>query len=150
MVLLSFSDAKHVPLILNGMKAQTTRKPRKNPIKEGDILHVYFKSRMAKDCKNCIKQTCNFEGHKLPRDTPGLIAQRCGAHTNYFGTATAIIVEDFDPLLLSPAALEAWAQADGFQNFEKANEWFTKVHGKDWIYKPWVIIYFKGDWLKEA
>jgi hypothetical protein len=57
--ILSFSDSNHVPLILDGRKAQTTRRPRKNPIKVKDTLRVYFRSRMKKGtCLNCISKTC--------------------------------------------------------------------------------------------
>lgn len=145
MPLLSFSGLKHVPLILNGRKAQTTRKPRKNPVKAGDNLYVYYKSRMRKTCENCIFRKCNYS---VQNREYCFKDESCAQHTNYFGTAIAIKVEDFDPHSLSLNALEEWAQADGFQNYKEANEWFTKVHGKDWIYQPWVIIYFKGDWVK--
>jgi hypothetical protein len=144
MSLLSFSDSKHVPLILDGRKAQTTRTPRKNPIKEGDTLHVYFRPRMKKTCENCITDCYASVLHGEPIK----VKDGCYSHSNYFGTAIAIKVEEFDPLLLSPDALEAWAKADGFESWEEANTWFTKVHGPDWIYKHWDIIYFEGDWIK--
>lgn len=145
MPLLSFSDTNHVPLIFDGKKAQTTRTPRKNPVKSGDTLYVYLRSRMKKSCKNCLNHS-SITGEMCPIIISD--SSRCPKHTNYFGTAAVIKVEDFDPHSLSLNALEEWAQADGFQNYTEANEWFTKVHGKDWIYQPWVIIYFKGDWVK--
>ena len=38
-------------LILDGEKEQTVRKPRKRPIKEGDLLKLYWKQRIPKDKK---------------------------------------------------------------------------------------------------
>jgi len=144
-----FSEQSHVAEILNGEKEQTTRLNGRRKIKTGDILYPYFKSRMKKGtCFNCINRGCKDSNYfKQPFKNDLAI---CPDWINKFGTASVTKVEDFDPLLLSQTALETWAQADGFPNFEKANEWFTKVHGPDWIYKPWVIIYFKGDWLKDA
>ncbi len=150
MVLLSFSDPKHVPLIISGEKAQTTRKPRKNPIKVGDTLHVYFKLRMAKTCENCIFEKCicsvqNRKGVFLGED--------CAQQTNFFGTAKVIRVAK----LRETTSLienwrddikEWWANLDGFSSFAEANEWFTRVHGPDWQAQDWDVIYFEGDWLK--
>jgi hypothetical protein len=43
MPLLSFSKLYHK--LVNGTKLQTIRKPRKNPIKVGDPLYIYWKLR---------------------------------------------------------------------------------------------------------
>lgn len=145
MTLLSFSDPKHVSRILSGEKAQTTRKPRKYPIKAGGTLQVYFRSGMKKDCVNCIFGQCPAS---VQTHTHAFRGQVCAQHQNFFGTAKVIKVEDFDPHLLSQFALEAWAKADGFESFEEADEWFTKVYGQDWTSQPWDIIHFEGDWLK--
>ncbi len=40
-MLLPFSIPEHVPLLLSGAKKQTTRQPRKRPLKVGDILHAF-------------------------------------------------------------------------------------------------------------
>jgi len=37
--------------ILEGRKTQTCRKPRKHPIKNGDVLYLYWKCRQSKDKK---------------------------------------------------------------------------------------------------
>jgi hypothetical protein len=151
MVLLSFSDKKHVPLILNGQKAQTTRKPRKNPVKVGDTLQVYFKSRVGKGhCKNCLRDhTCPLL-MQLSR-IGNVIYPNCPDWINFFGTAKVIDVKQFRGSYnfthWIKAELEYWAKNDGFPSFKEANEWFTKVHGPDWMSQDWDIIYFKGDWL---
>jgi hypothetical protein len=155
MSLLSFSDTKHVPLIIDGRKAQTTRTPRKTPIKAGDNLYVYFRSRMKKGtCQNCICKMCKkSNANSNPRDNLEeweLENNACKFWYNFFGSAIAIKVEDFDPHALSHNALEAWAKADGFKSFAEAAQWFEKVHGKNWVNLPWDIIYFKGDWLKDS
>jgi len=46
--LLGFTKFKEK--LLNGTKTQTIRKPRKHPIKVGDILHIYWKLR-TKQCQ---------------------------------------------------------------------------------------------------
>lgn len=155
MPLLSLSDQKHVSMILDGRKHQTTRKPRKNPVKVGDTLHVYFKSRMKKGtCLNCISKMCVKSNANSNPDNKLEDWEKenngCQLWYNYFGTAKVTKIEDFDPLLLSPAAIDAWAIADGFESFSEADEWFTRVHGKDWVYQSWSLIFFDGDWLKEA
>ena len=38
-------------LIISGEKEQTVRKPRKRPIKEGDLLKLYWKQRVPQDQK---------------------------------------------------------------------------------------------------
>jgi len=48
MPLLGFTKLKEK--LLDGTKTQTIRKPRKNPIKEGDKLFVYWKLR-TKECE---------------------------------------------------------------------------------------------------
>jgi len=37
--------------IIQGLKTQTCRKPRKNPIREGAILKLYWKQRVSRDKK---------------------------------------------------------------------------------------------------
>jgi hypothetical protein len=39
--------------IREGRKTQTCRLPRKNPVKEGDTLHLYWKVRVSRDRKEC-------------------------------------------------------------------------------------------------
>lgn len=147
MVLLSFSDPKHVPMILDGRKKQTTRKPRTSPIRAGDILHVYYKSRMRKTCNNCLKYH-SITGHVCPVIISD--SHYCPRHTNFFGTAKVVNVCNFDPNLLSRSALESWAKADGFESFEEANQWFSNVHGPDWASTPWVLVFFEGDWISKG
>ncbi len=153
MPLMGFSDPKHIPLILDGSKAQTTRKPRKNPIKVGDVLQVYYKPRMRQSCNNCI----NY--HIITgKVCPVIISDShyCPKHINFVGTAKVIKIVSFHELTnfnsndLSEyaAVLYQWARADGFKDFQEADEWFTRVHGSNWMFKDWDIIYFDGDWHK--
>ena len=58
MPLLSFSEPTHIIPLLEGTKQQTTRPPRKRPLKIEDTLYCYYKSRMKKSCVNCINQSC--------------------------------------------------------------------------------------------
>lgn len=154
MPLMSFSDQKHVPMIIDGRKQQTTRKPRKNPITVKNTLHCYFKSRINKGtCYNCINQECeklNLFNKMVEKDLP-----LCPEWVNAFGKAkvTAVVrigrtTPSFDKWY--DHEKEEWAVADGFDDFHGADEWFKRVHGPDWMSKDWDIIYFEGEWLKEA
>ncbi len=58
MVLISFSVAKEN--VRNGIKEMTIRKLRKRPIKELDLLHLYWKSR-TKECEKLKEAHCLFE-----------------------------------------------------------------------------------------
>ena len=58
MVLISFSVAKEE--VRNGIKEMTIRKLRKRPIKELDLLHLYWKSR-TKECEKLKEAHCLFE-----------------------------------------------------------------------------------------
>lgn len=101
MPLLSFSGCPSrgcfYRLILNQEKDQTVRRPRKNPIKVGDILYLYWKVRTP---------IINKEIHRI-------------------GTAKCTSVEkktysqfyrDYD-----------FARADGFEDCEELREWFGDV-----------------------
>lgn len=99
-------------------------------------------------CYNCIDKHCPVSNYYSQPIKNNLAI--CQDWSNYFGTAEVSNVRDFDPNLLSLDALEAWAIADGFESFAEADEWFTRVHSENWINKPWQIIYFEGDWLKEV
>ena len=98
MPLLSFSGwparGPFYKLILDQEKNQTVRRPRKNPIKVGDTLYLYWKVRKPIDDKDI---------HKI-------------------GTATCTSVEtktysqfafDYD-----------FARADGFEDCEELRQWF--------------------------
>ena len=58
MVLISFSVSKEE--VRNGIKEMTIRKLRKRPIKELDLLHLYWKSR-TKECEKLKEARCLFE-----------------------------------------------------------------------------------------
>jgi hypothetical protein len=150
--ILSFSDSNHVPLILDGRKAQTTRRPRKNPITVNDTLYVYFRSRMKPGCKNCILGECPAS---VQNQTHTFLGQDCTRHTNFFGTAkvTAVVRVGRTTLTIDKwydREKESWAIADGFKNFAEADEWFKRIHGPDWQAREWDIIYFEGNWLKKT
>jgi hypothetical protein len=50
----------------------------------------------------------------------------------------------------SDGTLQGWARLEGFKDFSKANRWFSRVHGKDWMKQYYDIIEFQGDWLTEV
>lgn len=147
MPLMSFSTPELVVMLRNGKKPQTTRVPRKNAIKEGDILYCYYRSRMAKSCKNCISMDCETS---VLGDEEALSGHTCSMHTNFIGIATVIqILESVKFCEESQDFKETWAVLDGFANFEAADKWFTKNHGPGWQNMPLDVISFEGHWLKK-
>jgi hypothetical protein len=157
MPLLSFSDSNHVPLILDGRKAQTTRKPRKNPITVNDTLYVYFRSRMKKGtCLNCISKTCTKSNANTKNSLEDWGKDNdCEFWYNFIGTAkvTAVVRVGRTTLNIDKwddREKESWAIADGFTNFDEADKWFKRIHGPDWQAQEWDIIHFEGDWLKKT
>lgn len=154
MVLLSFSEPVHVRKILDGRKTQTTRQERKNPIKVGDTLQVYYKSRCKKDCMNCIHEcpcTVSIFAYSIGGKDPDISPIKCSDHTNFFGTATVTSVETIIPDKMSAKKREAWAKADGFDSWISAALWFGAEYGKkfeNWRVVPWTVVKFAPDWLK--
>ena len=146
MVLISFSEPKHIKKILNGEKRQTTRPPRKYPIEICSMAQLYYKPRMKKSCKNCIADC----GYSICGMTEYIPAMLCSNHINFFGTAKIIKVEELDFNLLSPGELEAWAIADGFESWDQANDWFVKHNGPDWTSSIWNVITWKPAWINEV
>lgn len=143
MVLVSFSEPAHVPMLLNGRMQQTTRLPRKNHIKVGDTLHCYFKSRLGKGtCNNCIEQECVYYEGDEP--TP------CPEWNNFFGTAHVTKIENLLIDVIFGGKKEEWAVADGFKDWDEANKWFTETHGAKWIEEGFEVIHFEHEWLKDG
>ncbi len=178
MTLMPFSIPEHIQLLLSGAKKQTTRQPRKTPLKVGDILHCWYKPRQRKTCGNCIVQNCKtyyateFGGASQKVST-------CSEHRNFFGIAKVTEIMRFRPQI-SPFAIppvrcsyadlakmdgfvsnndllgnqnekfmEAWARADGFANLEEAHKWFTKSTKNGlWMMQPWDVIIFTPAWVK--
>ncbi len=166
MSLLSFTEPEHVPLLLSHFKEQTTRPRRKIPFKVGETLYCYFKPRMAKSCRNCLVTSCPSWLSSSPV---------CTRHTNYYGEAIAgEIVHawgDESPLSTQPINGEIytslitdwssimqddWAKADGFPDFDSADDWFTKtyskkgVDGSDWVNWSWDVLKFIPKWAARA
>ena len=143
MPLLTFSVRDHVELIKTGQKKQSTRSPRKLPLKLGAKLFCYYKSRMKKGtCVNCI--CFDYE------DQDCVAGKACPCWTNFFGVyqivgilhcnsavsdtvyqdyttaitldfSTAIFGKGFERNIASlgyqsQQFMEEWAIADGFKS----------------------------------
>jgi hypothetical protein len=95
--------------ILSGAKRQTIRAPRKIPIKVGDTLYMWWKSRSPQREKlgeaNCTKTT-------------PITIQKTKAILTYTDSGDYEI-----------AHLDKFAQADGFDNWQQMIEFFDKTHG---------------------
>jgi len=142
---MQFLEPKHVSLLCNGLKQQTTRKLWVHPITVNNKIRAYFRPRMGKgSCINCIKKDCdnsNFTGFKSVRDRVG-----CCDWINFFGetAVTSVYITDFE--YMSSADRENWAVRDGFTCFSEADEWFNKVHGSEWKSRKWAVISFNSEW----
>ena len=138
---MPFSIIFQVPLILDGRKRQTTRLPRKTPLKVGDVLFCWYKPRQKKTCKNCIIQDCH---EAIPDDEKDLT--RCKRHTNFFGRAVVDSIISFQ--CIDGAFLEYWARHDGFENYDHADTWFVEQYGTGWSQLPFQVIEFIPGWVK--
>lgn len=145
MVLLSFSEQSHVKKILDGRKRQTTRLPRKYPIKEGDFAQLYFMSRMKRgNCRGCITN-CSIS------KISDCLDYDCQDWDNFFGNAKITSVETINFSKMDAEALEEWAQADGFDSWQSAAIWFTETYSKklpNWRKADWVVIKWNPQWMK--
>ena len=111
MPLMSFSEPIHIPLLCSGDKRDTTRRPRKNPLKVGQVLNCYFKPRQKKGCGNCI----NYK-HE---DRGCVRGVGCSYWKNYFGQAIILVIKPLDFLNMTDEEIEDWAVLDGFECFRK-------------------------------
>lgn len=105
MPLLSFSVFKDK--ILSGAKRRTIRAPRKIPIKVGDTLYMWWKSRSPKEKEKLGESTCI-------RVSPIKIEKKFTLCPDL-----SAIYRDIDE----------FAQADGFDNWQQMIEFFDKTHG---------------------
>ena len=105
MPLLSFSVFKEK--ILSGAKRQTIRGHRKYPIKVGDKLHMWWKSRSPKEKERLGESTCI-------RVAPITI------------TELGVSCEDIG---VRYYCLDLFAQADGFDNWDEMRDFFQNTHG---------------------
>lgn len=98
MPMLSFSGESYEgpfwKQILEGRKIQTCRKPRKHPIRQGDVLFLYWKVRMPKARKEI----------------------------HYIGKATCVKVER--KKYREFAFDDEFARRDGFHESRELREWF--------------------------
>lgn len=158
MPLLSFSIPQQIPLILSGEKPQTTRQPRKVPLKVGDVLYCYYKPRHAKNCDNCI---CYCD------EDPGCVkGVGCSYWHNYFGEAKVTRIEHYwlpnywkwdIPTneyyfhrfgAQTESTMIKWAELDGFTSLNDAHNYFTNsVKNPQWMFMDWDVITLKGEWL---
>jgi len=116
--------------IESGAKVQTIRSLRKYPIKEGDRLYLWWKSRSPKEKRKLGESVC-------VKITPVVI--NAGA----IKVGTAIV--DY------PLSLEYFAQRDGFESWDEMKEYFRPKFGDpleviEWEY-PFLI---KPEILKET
>lgn len=150
MVLFSFSIIDHISEIKDGTKSQTTRIPRKQrsngkpAYSVGEKVQLYYRPRMKRTCDNCIV---------TPQPTPCAHFHSemidCPYHNNFFGESEIIEILHYHNAPYKENGTEvwmgctighlddedrkAWAVADGFKNWDEADDYFigAKKDGYD-------------------
>lgn len=141
MVLMSFSEEQHVLKLKMGEKDLTTRFLRKTPVKVGQTLQCYYRSREKKSCSNCIVDNCAGRGQ--------VVDNVCSHHTNFFGSATVKAVLPIKEALVA-IGKEEFSRRDGFDSWEEADKWFGRNSsaGHNWTTLPYVVIQFEPHWIR--
>ena len=142
--------------LLSGRKKQTTRATDR--IKEGDIVSIYNQQRRQISDKELRRMT--HKGVEVMYERYPLIHEFHHAiyHAHFLGKVKIIDVQSMIPSEMSGEDLEAWAWADGFDEFCRfdplgdeheitANEWFKQQYGDDWMDRTWHVIRWDG-WLE--
>lgn len=97
--------------ILSGAKCQTIRAVRKNPIKVGETLYLWWKQR-SPEREKLGEATCTSIKHVFINN----------------GVEIKKADDDF-AAFLSGEQLEEFAIADGFNNWQELVEFFESTHG---------------------
>ena len=105
---LSFSVFKGK--ILSGAKRQTIRAVRKNPIKEGGTLYMYWKQR-SPECEKLGEAKC-------------IKVREISICTDSYN-----FPDDQYSLVDHPVHLNNFAIADGFNNWQELVKFFESTHG---------------------
>ncbi len=113
MPLLGFSVFKEK--IQDGSKRQTIRKKRKQPIKVGDTLYLYWHTRQ-KDCEKLGEATCKE-----------------AFYVGFNYGSLEVIAEEYE-LIDSMPQLDEFAKQDGFESYRAMWDWFSKTY-PDAIYE---------------
>jgi len=107
---ISFSVFKDK--ILNGSKRQTIRGIRKNPIKEGEKLYLWWKQRSPQREKlgeaKCVSIRHVYINNGVEIKKPN---------------------DNFASFLINDGELNQFAIADGFDNWQQLIEFFENAHG---------------------
>lgn len=103
---LSFSVFREK--ILSGAKRQSIRAIRKNPIKSGDKLYLYWKQRSPKECEKLGETTCSKVSE--------ILINQDGVNIK-------------DKIIINQSGLDQFAIADGFDNWQAMIAFFDKTHG---------------------
>jgi hypothetical protein len=97
--------------IESGAKRQTIRKIRKNPVKQGDNLFLYWKQQAG--APHCAK----------------LGEAVCQSITPVFISVDGVNIDNDKFLIINQNGLDKFAIADGFENWQQMIEFFDKTHG---------------------
>lgn len=106
-------------LVEQGLKRQTIRAKRRNPIQVGDILSLreWMGEPYASVQKILGSETCK-EIHIVEAGSVTALPEEDGVYVTWF--------VDGEPI--PKAGLDAFAQADGFKNYIEMFNWFLLSH----------------------
>lgn len=166
----SFGDIWIDPL-LRGGKQHTTR-PKTDRFRVGDTGYIYIRQRQPIITKPMRTPTLAGEEfiyrmiedeRRYPRPE---LHPRGGYsidpyYAHFLGTVEIAEVYDIHPCEMSGEELEAWAWADGFDDFDTvvvnpefldtrssyAKWWFSNRYGNDWMQRWWTVVGWHG-WLE--
>lgn len=65
-------------------------------------------------------------------------------YAHFLGTVKIAEVYTIHPCEMSGEELEAWAWADGFEDIEAANVWFTAQYDEGWMQRRWTVVCWHG------
>ncbi len=130
--------------LLNGEKQQTTRK-QTTRIKVGDICHIYIEQHTSIIAIPLRRLTQSGHALRLNWANKDVTHNPNHDHAHFLGKVVATEVYDILPCDMSGEELEAWAWADGFDDFDPAaGWWFMRHYGENWMQQTWTVIRWRG------
>jgi len=149
-------DPRFINALLSCEKQQTTRKPspRHKPprIKINDTVQVYVDQRKPIRSKPLLELTglgrlvmCRLSQiGKKNYPAP----DSCMYYAHYLGKIVVSDIFEIVPSSMSGEALEAWAWADNFKDFDAADAWFTDRYDAAWVDRVWTVQQWHG-WIEQ-
>lgn len=125
-------------------KQQTTR-PQTDRFQVGDTAHVYIEQRRRIIDKPLRRMTHAGVDAMYERGYPFIPEyHKAIYHAHFLGKVVLTEVYEILPSAMSGEEREAWAWADGFQDFDYADAWFMRNYDGRWVDRAWTAIRWIG------